>query len=534
MALAYTPPSVQIDELYSPSVNPLLAANAQVCFVGLGQGYETGLVTFDMSTQRDGTTGALTVTAPTDSVFSAVDGTHTFESVSNFNNPSAGSNADGTYKQGSVAAGDIDFKVVIAGDKKTITLTPTKTTDSPAGSGKMDISSGFVVVRYRFTADLYYTATRYDNSAAIEARYGPGFGTNGIVTPLSAAAIMAFENGAPTVVVQPVYTLTTPTDSNSARNQPTIGMSGTYFDQATWSQTLTGIRDIDDINVLVPIVGQSQGFTDDQTLSVFSAVQDHIYFMSTQGQLIEGIFGEDSSGNISQATASILRTHAQTLRTRLGGQVAEQCVLVSPSRFKRNSSNVSGTALSIGGQYAAACVAGMLANRPTTQPLTRKSVAGFSAVSDPRDKSAKDADAAAGLLVIEQRGTTIQVRHGLTLDNSSTARRELSVVRAKHRMMESIRDTLETQVIGNVPADGNAQLVVKQAVMGVLENLRSQKILVDYNGVQTRLLTNDPTTVECRFAYRPAFPLNYINVLFSLDLSSGSVDATTFGDATQG
>lgn len=531
MALAYVPPGVNIDELYSPSVNPLLAVNALLCFCGLAQGYEVGTATVNMATQRDGTTGAITLTAPADSVFTTVSGTQAFESVTHYSNPSAGSNTDGSFKQGTVAAADIDFKVVVAGDQKTITVTPTKTTDTPAGSGKMDITTGYVVFKYRFIHQDYYTASRYDNSAAIEARYGPAFGPSGIVTPLSAAAVVAFENGASTVVIQPTFTLTTPTDSNSVRQQPTIGGSGTYFASSTWSQTLGGIRDIEDINVVVPVVGQSQGFTDDQVRDVFGAVQDHISYMSTQGQLIVGIFGEDSSANPAQATAAVLRGHAQYLRTRLGGTVAEQCVLVSPSRFKRRSSNVVNTDLTIGGQYAAAAIAGMLANRPTTQPLTRKSVGGFSAVSDPRDRTAKDADAAAGLLVIEQRGLNIQVRHGLTLDTSGTARRELSVVRAKHRMIESIRDTLESQVIGQVPADGNSAMLVKQAVMGVLEFLRGRRELVDYNGVQARTLTNDPTTVEVRFSYRPAFPLNYINILFSLDLSSGEVSSTTFGDS---
>lgn len=533
MALAYVPPGVNIEELYSPSVNPLLAVNAQLCFIGLAQGYEVASATVNMATDRDPTTHNITITAPSGTVFSPVSGSQAFVSVINFNAPNAGSNDDGSYKQTTSIAATTDFTATVAGDKKTITIIPTTGTDSPTpGSGKMNLTSGYIIFTYRFVAQDYYLATRYDNSAAIEARYGPAFDTNGIVTPISAAAIVAFENGAGSIVVQPTYTLTTPTDYNSVRNQPTIGGGGTYFDSATWVQTLTGIRDIEDINVIVPVVGQSQGFTDDQTMAVFGSVQDHVQFMATQGQLIIGVFGEDSSADSTKATASTLRTHAGLLRTRLGGQVAEQTVVVSPSRFKRRSSQVANTDLIIGGQYAAAAVAGMLANRPTTQPLTRKGVAGFSGVADPRDKSAKDADAANGLLVIEQRGLAIQVRHGLTVDTSGTARRELSVVRAKHRMIESITDTLETQVIGTVPADGNASLVVKQAVMGVLEYMRSNRLLVDYNGVQTRVLTNDPTTVECRFSYRPAFPLNYINILFSLDLSSGDISSTTFGDST--
>src|SRR5881628_343745 len=96
--------------------------------------------------------------------------------------------------------------------------------------------------------------------------------------------------------------------------------------------------------------------------------------MASQGQLIVDIFGEDSSADATVATAAILRSHANNLRTRLGGQMAEQTVLVSPSRFKRSSTTATATDLTVGGQYAACAVAGMLANRPTPQPLTRKQV----------------------------------------------------------------------------------------------------------------------------------------------------------------
>jgi hypothetical protein len=527
MALAYVAPGVSVTELYSASVNPLLAANAQVCVVGLARGYQVATATVNMATQRQ-PNGTIVLTAPDTSVFSTVSGTEFFESVTNFSNPGAGTNPNGTYKQGTSQ----DFTATISGDKKVITITPTVSGASATGTGLMNLTSGVITIRYRYTPDLYFQATRYDNSAGIEAAYGPAFGPTGVVTPLSALAHVAFENGAQSVVIQPSFVLADATDPNSLRRQPTIGNGGEYFSTATWAMTLAGLRDLQDVNVIIPAVGQSQGFSDAQMLNVFEAIQDHIYFMKTEGQQIVGLFGEDSSASNAVATAATLRQHATTLRDRLGGTIAENLVLVSPSRFTRRSTTAESSTLALGGQYVAAAIGGMLANRPTQQPLTRKQVAGFVDIIDPRDKASKDADAAAGLMVIEQRGQNIQVRHALTLDTTSTARRELSVVRAKHRMIESIRDTIETQIIGEVPADGNAPMVVKQAVIGVLETLRSGRLLVDYYGVQTRVLTNDPTTVECRFAYRPAFPLNYVNISFSLDMSSGDLAATFDDTAT--
>jgi hypothetical protein len=143
---------------------------------------------------------------------------------------------------------------------------------------------------------------------------------------------------------------------------------------------------------------------------------------------------------------------------------------------------------------------------------------------DSRDAQQRNADAAAGLLVIEQKGNNLTVRHGITLNNSNGASKaEISVVRAKHRMIASVRDTLDTQVVGSLIADANAPQIVATTVAAVLEGLRQARDLVDYANVEAQYTSLDPTTINVRFAYRPAFPINYINIEFSLDLTAATV-----------
>jgi hypothetical protein len=243
--------------------------------------------------------------------------------------------------------------------------------------------------------------------------------------------------------------------------------------------------------------------------------------MQGQDEYIIALFGEDSSASNTVAQQATLQTHASTLRGRYGGILAEQTVLVSPSKFSRSLPN--GVALSVGGQYAAAGISGMLASRPTSSALTRKVISGFSAVTDGRSLSAKNADAAAGLFVIEQKGGIVLVRHSITLDQTTSARRELSVVRAKHRMIESVKDTIDRQIIGQIIADANATQTVSATVTAVLEQLRLNRDLVDYSAVDARLLSLDPTTIQVRFSYRPSFPLNYVDIQFSVDLTQGQI-----------
>lgn len=494
MANAYRPPQVTVEEIVSPSIAPLLAVPASICLVGLAQGFQTRTDQLTLS----GTTATPLPNIPEDATLQAV------LSVKDANDPSKGA-ADGS---GYVVT--TDYTVQTGG--KTVTR---------VGAGA--IADGRVVnVTYTYVSATYYVPTRLSDMGSVETRYGPAYTADGtaVNSTLSYAAAIAFENGASEVVCQPLFTLATPGDPNTAQGQPNATQAAAT---ATWQDTLFSLRDIEDINVIVPLIGQSMTNVDDaRQLAILSVVQDHVKYMKDNDQYIVALLGEDSSAASTVAQKTTLRAHAVSLGARYGGDLAEQTVLVSPSRFVR-SLPLLGQSVFVGGQYVAVAVAGLLAANDVSTALTRKPLSGFNAVADPRQKLDKNADAQVGLMVIEQRGAAVRIRHSITLDTSSTERNELSVVRAKHRVVESVRDTLDTQIIGHVIADGNAPLVVRAAVISVLEQLRQDRDIVSYSEVESRAVTLDPSKVEVRFSYRPAFPLNYINVKFALDLTTGDV-----------
>src|SRR5690606_9575392 len=103
--------------------------------------------------------------------------------------------------------------------------------------------------------------------------------------------------------------------------------------------------------------------------------------------------------------------------------------------------------------------------------------------------------------------------------------RELSVVRPKYYLIEQLRYMLDTQIVGNVPADGDAPFVVQVAITNALESAITANIIRSYTGssVQARQLSSDPTHVEVRFVYQPHLPLNNITIRFTVDLMSGNI-----------
>lgn len=499
MPLAYRPPGVSVDEIVTPQISSLLAAPALVCLVGPSQGYQTRTDQFVIS----GTSAIPLPGLPSGAVL--YDAT---VSVKNALNPSAGATDGSGYTV------TTDF-----------TISTVNGTITRVGAGTIPDNT-LVNVTYRYVVADYYQPIRLYDLASVESRFGSALNAagTGINSYLSYAAAIAFENGAPSIVCQPLFARTVAGDPTSV---PLAVSSSNWATSTTWSDTLYILRDVEDINIIVPVIGQSMtNVTDSVQLSVEQAIEDHIYFMrTTQQQYVIGLYGEDSSTDTTKATKTILQSHATTLRGRYGGILAEQQVLVNTSRFTRALPAFGGS-LTVGGQYLAAGIAGMLASRPTASTLTRKVISGFLTVADPRDLAEKNADAAAGLMVVEQKGQNLFVRHAVTIDTTASAKRELSVVRAKHRVIESVRDTIDRQLIGNLVADANATNVVRGTIIAVLEGLKNEKDIVDYTGVQARFVSLDPTTIQVRFSYRPAFPVNYINVEFSLDLSTGQIQST--------
>lgn len=386
----------------------------------------------------------------------------------------------------------------------------------------------YINVTYKYEPSDYWTPQKFKNVSAIEERYGSKF-TNDesrVLSPLSLAAQIAFENGATEVVVQPVFY------NNSGTKQEPVGSQFTDASK-TWQPTLESLRDLTGIGTIVPVIGQgpnpvdvSVSFNDNNVLAVFQEVQNHVkYQRENNDEYIIAVLGEDGTdlnASPAYATSTVIRNHGNLLQSRLLGSYNEQLILLSKSKFKRFKSTGSGE-IDLGAQYVAAAIAGMIASRPVSSTLTRKNIAGFSSINHPRTKQENNDDSANGLLVLEQKGYAIQVRHALTLDTTSVARSEISVVRAKHKVINSLRLTIDSQIVGQIVADNNAPLIVASAISNTLSTLQQDNDIVSFANVQAQIKSLDPTLIEVAFSYRPAFPVNHINIVFSIDLSSGSL-----------
>lgn len=412
----------------------------------------------------------------------------------------AGTSARNVYRRKTSVGGDNIYHLVATiSDNVTTTLTNETTTDLIAqGNGTTTFgtaqpSTGIadgatVIVSYTYTDNHYFEPTLLDDYDDIVDKYGAPFDANGnINSQLAFAARLIFLNGASEVICVAAATST----------------------QSDIDAGLAQLELRDDANIIVTTGG---------TQANASSVASHVNKMNGQGEYRIGVAGID--GSSTSVPAATLRTNAIALNN-------EAVRLISPASW--NISNpVTNRVLNLGGQYVAAAIAGMYAGRDVQVPLTRKSVAGIDGLNDNRTASELALDSSSGLLVVENRGGILRVRHDLTTAVGSVNTREASVVRAKYEMASRLRRSLDTGVIGVVVPQDRAPLLVQGSVAGVLEQLLSEGAINGYSDIKARVLA-DPTTIEVRFQYIPAYPINNISVVFTINTTTGTTDFTLTG-----
>jgi hypothetical protein len=209
-------------------------------------------------------------------------------------------------------------------------------------------------------------------------------------------------------------------------------------------------------------------------------------------------------------------------------------VLVWPNQFNYYNSVLNNTIL-IGGSYAAAAAAGILANNPMNQGLTRRQVRSISSIGSAAaltlTTTNKNLWSSKGVAVIEtNRSGQMVFHHGVTTDMSSVTNREFSIVRCQDDLFNTVQVSLDQSQLIGTPITAETPLAVKGIIAGALEASLSAGSIQGYNNLAVRqqsLPNGDPTVIEATFAYQPTYPLNYITVSFALNLSTGALTSST-------
>lgn len=379
----------------------------------------------------------------------------------------------------------------------------TKTTITPVGTGTLPVNTT-ITVAYCYANANYFAVNTFTDFASLIAVYGNPFNptTGAIQSPLSLAAQFAFENGANTIYTVALSGLGS--------------LSDQYRDAYTLTEAVTGI------DITVPVFAEN-AITDNTDLASFvSRFVTHLKNCEAAGFPRVGLFGVGSGFSDSVTPDTI----AQSFNYK-------RVTFVWPKELLYYNSLTNST-VTVGGTYLAAACAGILCNNPVNQGLTRRQVRSFSGLTlkaaQASSVSNKNTWSASGVAVAEvNRLGQLVIRHGTTTDPSAVTNRELSIVRCQDALFNLVQQALDQAGLIGSPITEDTPLTVKSILAGALETSVASDTIQSYSNLSVRqqaLPNGDPTVIECLFSYQPTYPLNYITVVMTLDLTTGQVTTT--------
>lgn len=392
--------------------------------------------------------------------------------------------------------------VLNSGNKLEIETTATDNTTLQIGNGTANSVLGFTAgiltessqeplagVKYtlnysRAKVSGDYVPKLYFDVNSVIADYGPVAVSGGnIVNSLSAAALVAFTNGASVVMGMQI--------------DPSVSPSLVAFQQAIDKlQTV----DLDIVVALNP----------DPNLQ--SYIKNHVDNMSS---IIEQRFRTALVGLSGSPSISTVQTYAAGLKDR-------RVALVYPPVANMfiagnvNSATVDGS-WPVDGTYIAAAIGGIRVNPAydVAEPLLRKQVFGFASIQDTLLRTQKNVLANSGVMIVENQNGVAKVRDGLTTDLTTADSAEYSVTEIIDFTAGTCRKFLEAAFIGvkllkETPGLMQASLTI------ILQSLIDNKILNDATNINVVRNAINPTQIDVSFQIAPVFPVKYILVSFTI------------------
>jgi hypothetical protein len=380
------------------------------------------------------------------------------------------------------------------------------------------LPSGNVNITYGHQWGAYGTYSSYNS--IVNTIGVPVSGTT-ISNPATLAAYFAFLNGANTVSIMPVARVSSSgsaaaTDSDWG-NTFSVAASGT-------SSLPTQLANFTGVDVVVPLYGFTASGTVNTNPSgtVTSAIKNYLTVQYSYGNYQRFFIGVDGTSAVTSAS-SMQALAAAYNNTRVA--------LSFPALLNFNpglnlSTGLTNVTFNIPGYYLSAALAGLFAGQPTVAtPITNKQVNGFNGI--PNQISSVDAATnylPYGVLTVRQkRDGNFWVLQGLTTNVSNWLTQEISINAIGDEIAKEVRDDLTNSGLIGSPLTSATFASASSIVMGTLKNAVSTGLIQAFQNLSATTNTSNPTAINITFQYSPTYPINYIQVTFSLNTQTGSI-----------
>jgi hypothetical protein len=355
-----------------------------------------------------------------------------------------------------------------------------------------------------------YTFTDFNS---LQTVFGPAFtynnvtGTSVVNSPATLAGYLAFQNGSTVVSCMNIISVS--------------GGTETEFLSAIQSTTT-----IPGIDVIVPLKMDSTYYTSGGTNgTLFFGLDSFLTAQATNGVYQRAFIGLDS--NVGNGTTQNLINTCQAITTNLNSTrmslLAPQTVTYNPAI----NGNIGGTTglTTINGYYFAAAVAGLFSGLPNVAyPLTNKFISGFAGIPNQISVSDSNTLQSYGTMVTRQdKFGNISIRQGLTTNISSWLTQEVSINAIGDQLAKNLTNALNYSGIIGSPLTPATVTTLESVVQSTLTKALNTSLIQSFTNLTYSQNPNNPTQINISFQYSPTIPLNYVNVNFSINTATGSV-----------
>lgn len=490
----YQPPGVYVADVSTPIVVPTLVPSQVLTIVGPALGYRTAVQSLLIS-----------VSVPVTLTYTGV------YTTAQSGPPAIAAPVVKTLA-GTVLTPGTDYVLTTVADPSgKAALAVTTITRNGSSSNVSDGQQ--VSITYNYADGTYFQPQVFTDPQSVINAYGQPFlstvpttpNASQVANPLSAAAQVAFANGATTLMCVALN----PADGSLEQQ-----FVAAYAKVATQAAA----------TIVVPV------FTDDLTVNSGTVAA----FCQVLAQdLDNAMWTAYNDGFPRQGFFGFPRNYSETDEPvpTFAANIASRRTVLSYPEIVMLFNSTTGQNFQAAGCYLAVALGAILSGLPVSTGLTNQVVKGTSGLTANEVADMTNAFmntlAASGVSVcfINYNGALV-CRQGLTTDMSSLNFQEISMVRQSDALLVAVRQGLQGSGLIGQPITGNTISTVQEALLGILEAAVTNSVIVSYTNVSVVQQTypgGNPTVIAITFNYQPAVPLNYITVQMSVDLSTGLV-----------
>lgn len=371
-----------------------------------------------------------------------------------------------------------------------------KTVEWVSGAAPAEGDTYYVSYKYH-KAEIDYMPKIFFDYDTVVAQYGnyDVTATSKVINSLSLGAEIALTNG-----VVPIVCVQAKNDSD-------------YEMKIAVDKLVRELPGVNNINVVIPLTTSQE---------VAAYVAKHVDLMSSYefGKERMAYFGAYPSQLITKNPTALDKTIGMSETAK--SYANERIVFVTPGALTKTIRDLRTGKYNnrtLPACYAAVAVSSLgLVNDPA-EPLTNKTIGGFNQLVDLYTEAEKNFLAGAGCLVLEQRGSNIRVRHGITTSTEEVNSSEITLIQIKDYVIEACRQVCGDLYVGrkNMPSILSD---VNYTISNILNQFVSQQILLGFSGLTVKRNADNPTQIDVRFEIEAVYPLNYISITFGFSANS--------------